>query len=226
MVGTTKAELPQSLHGQLFLLACDRRRARVDGDKRWRFGLALRTAMLADLYLTGHVEDVDGRPALVAGTRPDDRVLRAVLNDVVVDEQRSWTRAVSRHQRRIPGLVRSQLETSGWLSVRRHRALGIVPATRIRLHDDDLVGDLSDRVTAALRDAIAGRPADDRLVAVGLIGALGELPTVFDFEEASRHYCELEELVYHGIPPVSGMRQVIDAVHSAMSANASGPWST
>jgi hypothetical protein len=225
MVATTKAELPQSLYGQLFLLAYDRRRARVDGDDRWRFGLALRTAMLADLYLAGHVEDVGGRPALVAGTRPDDRVLRAILNDVASDEQRSWTRAVSRHQRRIPGLVRSHLEASGWLSVQRHRALGIVPATRIRLNDHDLVGALADQVIVALRNAIAARPADDRLVAVGLIGALGELPTVFDVEEASRHHRELDELVYQGIPPLNGMRQVIDAVHSAMSANASGPWS-
>jgi hypothetical protein len=35
-------ELPQTLHGQLFLLAYDRRRQAFDGDKRWCFGLALR----------------------------------------------------------------------------------------------------------------------------------------------------------------------------------------
>jgi len=50
--------------------------------------------------------------------------------------------------------------------------------------------------------------------------------TRVDGDEASRQHQELEELAYHGIPPVSGMRQAIDAVHSAMSANASGPWST
>jgi hypothetical protein len=44
------AELPQTLHGQLFLLAYDRYRGRLDGNDGWRFGLALRTAMLSDLY--------------------------------------------------------------------------------------------------------------------------------------------------------------------------------
>ena len=42
--------LPQTLHGQLFLLAYDRRRQTFDGEKRWCFGLALRAAMLSDLY--------------------------------------------------------------------------------------------------------------------------------------------------------------------------------
>ncbi len=51
--------LPQTLHGQLFLLAYDRRRQTFDGDKRWCFGLALRAAMLSDLYLTGHLEGAE-----------------------------------------------------------------------------------------------------------------------------------------------------------------------
>jgi hypothetical protein len=74
----------------------------------------------------------------------------------------------------------------------------------------------------ALRDAIAGRPAGERPLAVGLIGALGQLPTVFGFDEASRHYSELEDLVDRGIAPITGMCGVIDAVHWATSVNNSG----
>jgi hypothetical protein len=133
---------------------------------------------------------------------------------------------VAQDQRKVPGFVRCHLEAVGWLSVQRRRALGIVPARRVLLHDQDMVSSLEHRVAAALREAIAGRPADERLLAVGLIGALGQLPTVFDFEEASRHYRELEDLADRGIPPITGMRQVIDAVHSAMSANDNGHWST
>jgi hypothetical protein len=48
--------LSQTLHGQLFPLTYDRRRQTFDGDERWCFGLALRAAMLGDLYLTGHLE--------------------------------------------------------------------------------------------------------------------------------------------------------------------------
>jgi hypothetical protein len=67
--------LPQTLHGQLFLLAYDRRRQTFDGDKRWCFGLALRAAMLSDLYLTGHLEgaeDDEGTRYPVGITSPDD----------------------------------------------------------------------------------------------------------------------------------------------------------
>jgi hypothetical protein len=65
-----RVELPQTLHGQLFLLAYDRCRRRLDGNDRWRFGLALRTAMLTDLYLTGHLTTEADRPRTVAVTRP------------------------------------------------------------------------------------------------------------------------------------------------------------
>ena len=56
-------ELPRTLHGQLYLLAYDRNRRRFDYGsdgtwiKGWRFGFALKSAMLADLYLTGYVDD-------------------------------------------------------------------------------------------------------------------------------------------------------------------------
>ena len=64
--GGVRVELPQTLHGQLFLLAYDRCRRRLDGNDRWRFGLALRTAMLTDLYLTGHLTTEADRPRPVA----------------------------------------------------------------------------------------------------------------------------------------------------------------
>jgi len=94
------------------------------------------------------------------------------------------------------------------------------------LHDDDLVWGLASEVTTALRNAIGGRPADERALAVGLIGALGQLPTVFSFDEAYRHYSELEDLVELATPPIIGMRRVIDAVHSAISARDTGPYTT
>ena len=85
--------LPQTLHGQLFLLAYDRGRRTFDGDKRWCFGLALRAAMLSDLYLTGHLEDRENEegtryPAGV--TRPDDPVLRAVFGGIGDDSGNGW----------------------------------------------------------------------------------------------------------------------------------------
>lgn len=49
-------DLPQTLHGQLYVLAFDRDRHRFDGDNLWLFGFALRAAMLTDLYLNGYIE--------------------------------------------------------------------------------------------------------------------------------------------------------------------------
>ena len=224
--GGVRVELPQTLHGQLFLLAYDRCRRRLDGNDRWRFGLALRTAMLTDLYLTGHLTTEADRPGSVAVTRPNDPLLRAVLDEIGDNEPRDWMHAVARDQREVPGIVCSQLEAGGWLWVQRRRVLGIVPSARLRLDDEDLVCGLAELVTTGLRNAIGGRPAEERPLAVGLIGALGQLPTVFSFDESSCHYRELEDLVDRGIPPITGMRQVIDAVHNAVSANDTGPYST
>jgi Golgi phosphoprotein 3 (GPP34) len=224
--GEERLELPQALYGQLFLLAYDRRRGRLDGDVRWRFGLALRTAMLTDLYLTGHLTDEAGRPCPTGIALPADPLLREALDGIGDNKPKDWKHAVAQDQRNVSGIVRSQLAAAGWLCVQPRRAFGIIPSTRIRLHDEDLVGCLADRVVTALRDAIAGRPTDKRPAAVGLIGALAELPTVFGFDEARRHYSELEDLVDRGVPPITGMRKVIDAVHTAMSANDTGPYST
>jgi hypothetical protein len=162
-----RLELPQTLHGQLFLLAYDRCRDRLDGNDRWRFGLALRTAMLTDLYMSGHLMDDDDRPRPVDGTRPCDPLLQAVLDDIADNEPKYWMHAVARDQRNTAGLVRSQLETQGWLWVQRRRILGIVPSARQRLHNEDLVMTLSGAVIVELRNAIAGRPSDARPLAVG-----------------------------------------------------------
>ena len=83
-------ELPQTLHGQLFLVAYDRRRRRFDADNRWRFGLALRIAMLTDLFLSGHVDDKDGVPRRNDVAPPADPVLRAMLDEIGVDNEMSW----------------------------------------------------------------------------------------------------------------------------------------
>ncbi|MCW2559037.1 MAG: hypothetical protein JWP55_3001 [Mycobacterium sp.] len=220
-----RLELPQTLHAQLFLLAYDRYRRRLDGNGRWRFALALRTAMLTDLYLTGHLTDEDNRPRPAGVTRPRNPSLHAVLDDIDDNQPEDWMHAVARDQRNIPDTVHFELEADGWLRAQRRRVLGIIPSARLRLHDEALVTSLSSRVVTALRNAIAGRPADERVLAVGLIGALGQLPTVFAFEEASRHHPALEGLVDRGAPPITGMREVIDAVHSAIAANDTGPYS-
>lgn len=217
-----RPELPETLHGQLFLLAYDRRRNRLDGENHWPFGLALRAAMLADLYLTGHLQDRKGRPDPVGDVAPPvDPLLRAVL-DGMGDNTESWAQVAARgSQRDAAELVRSQLEMEGWLWAQRRRMLGIIPSTRLRLRDDEPIGDLAGQVSGALRYAIDGRPADERLLAVGPLGVLGQLPTVYCPDDTERHLAALQGLVDRAIPPITGMREVIDTVHRAMRAHTS-----
>ncbi len=93
--------------------------------------------------------------------------------------------------------------------MQRHRILGLIPTTRVALYDEDMVSGLAHRVTEALRNAIDGRQADPRPLAVGLLGVLGQMPTVFSFEECARHRQELRELTLAAIAPIVGLHQAI-----------------
>src|SRR6478752_1572085 len=218
---STPNGFPQTLHGQLFLLAFDRRRNRFDGENHWAFGLALRAAMLTDLYLAGYLQDNEGRPEPVGVPAPADPLLRAPLDDIGDDSPENWAQVVSRgSQRDAAERVQSQLEAEDWVRVQRRRMFGMIPRTRVRLRDSDSIGALAGHVSAALRDAIDGRPADERLLAVGLLGVLGQLPTVYGLEDAPRHLSQLQELVDGAIPPITGMNEAIGIVHRAMRAHA------
>jgi Golgi phosphoprotein 3 (GPP34) len=192
------------------LLAYDRKRHRFDGDNRPLFGFALRAAMLTDLYLTGYLEDRGGKPC------PNHAVHALVIRCCAPRSSGSastgpkdWAESIAENPRRTSHDVRDQLQTTGWLRVKRHWQLGIVPTTRRALYDEGMVSILADRVTEALRNAIGGLQADPRPLAVGLLGVLGQMPTVFDFEECSRYRQELREMTFAAIEPVVGLHQAI-----------------
>jgi hypothetical protein len=199
-------DLPQTLHGQLYLLAFDRDQHRFDGDNLWLFGLALRAAMMTDLYLTGYLEDKGGKAHRLSDVRPDDPVLCAAFEQI---HGIDWAQLIAENQSKAPHVVRDQLQATGWLHVQRRRMLGLIPSTRVALYDKDMVSGLAHRVTEALRNAIDGRPADPRPLAVGLLGVLGQMPTVFSFEECARHRQELRELTLAAIAPIVGLHEAI-----------------
>jgi hypothetical protein len=209
-------DLPQALHGQLYLLAYDRNRHRFDLEHLWLLGFALRAAMLTDLFLTGYLQDTEGAVCPTRGTRPGDPVLRAVFDTISVHRPRTWAWLIAANQAHAPRLVRDQLKDLGWLCEQRCRTLGIIPTTRLGLYDEDLVGGLADRVANALRNAIAGRPADPRPLTLGLLGVLGEMPTVFSIEERAQHRQELQDLTFAAIAPIMGMHEAVQSVYDAM----------
>ena len=67
-----------------------------------------------------------------------------------------------------------------------------------------------------MRRGIAGEPADERSLTLGLIGALGGLPTVVSKKMVSRHSAMLDHPTYYGIPPLKGMREAIYRVRETI----------
>jgi Golgi phosphoprotein 3 (GPP34) len=209
-------DLPQTLHAHLHLLAYDRKRQRFDFDHLWLLGFALRAAMLTDLFLTGHLQDLEGNACPARGTRLRDPVLRAVFDTISVNEPRTWAWLTAANQTHTPRLVRDQLKDLGWLCEHRHRRLGIIPTRRLGLYDEDMVGGLADRVAQALRNSIAGRPADPRPLTLGLLGILGEMPTVFSIEERAQHRQRLWDLTFAAIAPFRGLHEAVASVYEEM----------
>jgi len=207
--------LPHTLHGQLFLLGFDRRKGRLDLDNQWRFGIALRAAMSTELYRSGHMEDIDGCPRRVGGAPPADYLLRNMV-DELTSRPRNWAKLILRGQRETAQAVRQQLELDGWLQARRQRILGIIATTRLVTLDDVVIDELADRVAANLHSAIAGRPTDERLLALGLLAAAAELPAVLGRDVAGLHEQRLTALIKHADPPIKGMVDAIKSVHAAM----------
>ena len=197
-------ELPQTLHAQLYLLAYDRKRH--SWDTRWLFGFALRAAMLTDLYLTGYVEDKEGKAYPAGVARHDDPVLHEALKGVA---GRDWAQLIAHGERHARQVVRNQLEATGWVRGQQRRMLDIIPTTRLGLYDEDMVSGLADRVTEALCNAIDDRPADPRPLAVGLLAVQAQMPVVFSFIENSRHREELREMTFAAIEPILGLHQAI-----------------
>ena len=108
-----------------------------------------------------------------------------------------------------PYVVRDQLTDSGWLHVQRGRVPGVIPTTRLGVYDEEPIGGLADRAADAVLNVIHDRDADPRPLAVGLLGVLGQIPTVFSFEETARHRARLHELISATIGPIVGLRQAI-----------------
>jgi hypothetical protein len=200
-------DLPQTLHGQLYLLAYDRNRHRFGIYNHSLFSFALRAAMLTDLYLTGNLEDKGGKPYPSSSAGPGDPVLRAAF-ELVAASKLGWADLIAESPRGASRDVRDQLQATGWLRVQRRPILGVIPA-RLALYDEDMVSGLSDRVSGALHNAINGLEADPRPLAVGMLGILGQMPTVLSFKESSRYRQELRQMTFAAIEPILGLHQAI-----------------
>ncbi|MBB3605212.1 hypothetical protein FHT40_004896 [Mycolicibacterium sp. BK556] len=206
-LSTEVSPVPTTLHGQLFLLAYDPKLGRFDGHDSTLFGFALRAAMLADLYLQGYLVERAGCAVPGRAASPDDPALRAAFAQVGVHNRATWAQLIAGNGYEAISVVREQLVTEGWLRTGRHAVLA-VPAASLEPYDPCRVGALADDVIGELRNAIAERPAEPWLLAVGLLAFLAQLPGVADFAATvDRH--RLQDLARDGIAPVSGLAEAI-----------------
>ncbi len=205
-------ELPKTLPAQLYLLAYDRQRRcfRFDRDNsryaRWRFGYAVRAAMLADLYLSGCIEDRGGKAYRSNAPRHDDPVLNDAVKNVA---GQNWMELIGRGGSVATRVVREQLEGSGWIDTKQRRRFGIFPAAGIEIYDGDAVDNLADRVVEGLRNILDDLHADPRPLALGLIAVQAQLAPVYSFIEERQHRDRLHELTLLTIEPILGLHQAI-----------------
>ncbi|MGA9374275.1 MAG: GOLPH3/VPS74 family protein [Mycobacterium sp.] len=216
------ATLPRTLHGQLYLLAHDRHRGRLDLQRLWLLGFCLRAAMLTDLYLTGHLRDVEGKAHVCGSARHGDPLLNEVLRMVEENEPTTWATLIAAGQDNAPAMVSHQLTGHRWLRRRTYRKLGMFPATRLWLGNEDLVADLAVRVETALGNSVVGRPTDERLLALGRIGVLGELPTVSSAVERARDTPGLRATTDEDIAPIKALAEAVESVYAELAARSGG----
>lgn len=211
-------DLPHTLYGQLYLLAYDRKRRRFDYGKLWLLGHALRGATLTELLGSGHLRDVDGTARLACDRLPVDPVLRATVEEIDDENPKRWSSLVAFSDRNTDALVRHQLEHDGWVCPQRRRRLGVIPTRCVGLSDEPSVAALADRAIQAVRNAVAGRPADPRALTLGLLTVLCELP-LLGKDEVEEHTDKLRDLALMAAVPVVGVYQAVAAVHAELDAN-------
>ena len=211
-------DLPNTLYGQLYLLAYDRRRRRFDSGKLWLLGCALRGAMLTELFLAGHLRDDDGMARRVGGSAPDDPLLRATVAAIDVDEPAPWSWLVVQNESDASGLVRGRLEEHGWIRARRRMSLGLIPALRPAPSDEAAVRALAERARQAVRTAFADRPAEPRALMLGLLAILGELPGLITVGELAEYREKLPELAIAAAVPILAVHEAVEAAYAELQA--------
>ncbi|TDC68549.1 GPP34 family phosphoprotein [Micromonospora sp. KC606] len=199
--------VPDSLPQRIFVLAYnpDKGRVGVDTD----LGAMLRAAALADLHLRGHLTDERGRAAIDVRHPCHDPVLDALLEEIAGSKPRTWQHWVDGRQRAAVRAVRQQLSDGGWVRLEPHRILGLLPTTKMTIHDPRVRKELLGRITAALNNPIDRiDPADAALVA---IVAAGDLKLVLDRRTKRANKRRIQQLTELSGPIAPALHKSIQA---------------
>ncbi|MDQ0381735.1 GOLPH3/VPS74 family protein [Amycolatopsis thermophila] len=207
---------PDSLAGQLFLLAYDTQKKRLAS--RSELGYALRAAALADLVLGGHLVD-DGGKAVPAGRAAAlDPVLEPVLLEIRDAPARSWRRWVSRRSSKMVPAVRDHLAEQRVIKVETGRVLGLFPVPRIALRHTPDAKRLAEEVRRTVRGAQPAYRVDPRLGALCALAGTAELRTILSRAERRQYKARLAELSRPVEPVVTALRKAIQTQRAAVAS--------
>jgi Golgi phosphoprotein 3 (GPP34) len=208
-------QLPESLPARVYLAAYDAERNRLTG-RSW-LGYALRGAALADLLLSGHIVDDNGRvqPGTLR-TASTDPVLQDVLSEVVAAPGVRWRSLVNRHRRETKNAVAAQLDAGGWIQLDR-------PATwwrrsRISLRDVRSVSRVKEQVAAVLRSPMPIDRTPPTEVALVAVLALAEIRTAISRDQKRQYGDRIKAAVVAAGPPIDALKHAISQARQRMSS--------
>ncbi|MDX6740258.1 GOLPH3/VPS74 family protein [Actinocorallia sp. A-T 12471] len=202
---------PESLAQRMFLLALDPDKGRTHSSTYLR--PLIRSAVLTELYLSGHLRDDAGKPAVEVAGPCADPVLAGVLQEIGEGRPRRWQHWVGRQGRQTTDAVRDQLIDGGLLRAEPRRVLGLFPSTYYTLRDPRVRSRLTATVSAVLRDPV-GRvdPADAALVSLSV---LGQLHKVVPRAKRKEHKQKIKALTEVTGPAAPALKKTIDTYHAA-----------
>ncbi|MCA2212291.1 GOLPH3/VPS74 family protein [Jidongwangia harbinensis] len=203
--------VPDSLPQRIFLLAHDPDKGRVRLGTN--LGAMLRAAALADLYLSGHLTDENGRVAVRAREPRHDPVLDAFLDEIAGGRRRKWHSWIGRRHRATVRAVRRQLGDGGWVRLQPRKVLGLFPVTTVTIRDPRVRKDLLGRVNAALHKPV-DRVADADAALVAIV-AVGNLRLVLDRRTKRANKRRIRELTQLSGPIGSALRRSIEDAAAA-----------
>lgn len=185
---------------------------------RQRVAYVIRAAVLGQLLLDGHLEDMDGIPERAVLSRLTDPVLEQVASEISGSKSRSWRAWVRRTSRPTLDAVQEQLITAGIVRTYRKKVLGLFSRTAIVVEDQALLQRLRARLEQALSTGQEVSPQDALLVAL-VVEA--DLRWVLSRSERRAHRDRIAELVRCSAPVAPALKKVVSSTRAVRASAAS-----
>jgi hypothetical protein len=206
---------PETLPGELFLLAYDTRKGKLTN--RSHLGYVLRAGALNELYLRGHLVDDGGKAKPGSRATGLDSVLSGVLDQITASTPKKWQHWVRKDTRAMFHAVRNQLEADRVIKVTPYRVLGIFPAARITLRQPQLVTRLAAKVAAIARGRQPVSRIDPHDTALTALIAATDIKVTVSGKDRREHKKTITQLTAASGPVAPALRKVIKEANAAAS---------